>query len=319
MAARQELEKLNLALEMGNNVMLYLDDIQHCHPEFLQKFISLCDAQRKIEGVYQGQSKTYDLRGKRIAVVMAGNPYTESGEQFQIPDMLANRADIYNLGNIIGDSDKVFKLSYIENALTSNPVLQKLALKSHKDVHTLLMYIESGSLEGLNFEANHSQEEINEYSLVLRKLLAIRDVVLTVNQEYIRSAAMSDEYRTEPAFKLQGSYRDMNKLTEKVAPIMNEAELQTLILSHYESEAQTLTAAAEANLLKFKELTQTLSDEEATRWEDIKKAFAKNNVFRNMNSDDPMAQLLVQMTAFTDGVEGIRDILGTAINSNAQS
>ena len=36
---------------MGDNVMIYLDDIQHCHPEFLQKFISLCDAQRKIEGV----------------------------------------------------------------------------------------------------------------------------------------------------------------------------------------------------------------------------------------------------------------------------
>ena len=29
--------------------MIYVDDIQHCNPEFLQKFISLCDAQRKIE------------------------------------------------------------------------------------------------------------------------------------------------------------------------------------------------------------------------------------------------------------------------------
>lgn len=44
-AAREELHKLNLAFEMGDNVMIYLDDIQHCHPEFLQKFISLCDAQ----------------------------------------------------------------------------------------------------------------------------------------------------------------------------------------------------------------------------------------------------------------------------------
>lgn len=48
--AKQELEKLNLALEMGNNVMLYIDDIQHTHPEFLQKFISLCDGTRRIEG-----------------------------------------------------------------------------------------------------------------------------------------------------------------------------------------------------------------------------------------------------------------------------
>ena len=82
--------------------MIYLDDIQHCNSELLQKFISLCDAQRKVEGVYKGQSRTYDLRGKKVAVVMAGNPYTESGERFQIPDMLANRADTYNLGDIIG-------------------------------------------------------------------------------------------------------------------------------------------------------------------------------------------------------------------------
>ena len=102
MAAGEELEKLNLALEMGDNVMLYLDDIQHTNPEFLQKFISLCDAQRKIEGVYQGKARTYDLKGKKVAVVMAGNPYTESGGKFQIPDMLANRADTYNLGDILG-------------------------------------------------------------------------------------------------------------------------------------------------------------------------------------------------------------------------
>ena len=32
--ARKELEKLNLALEMGNNVMLYVDDIQHTTRSF---------------------------------------------------------------------------------------------------------------------------------------------------------------------------------------------------------------------------------------------------------------------------------------------
>ena len=126
-AAREELLRLNLAFEMGDNVMLYVDDIQHCHAEFLQKFISLCDAQRKIEGVYKGRTRTYDLRGRKVCVVMAGNPYTESGEMFRIPDMLANRADIYNLGEIIGDTQDVFEMSYLENCLTSNPVLNKLA------------------------------------------------------------------------------------------------------------------------------------------------------------------------------------------------
>ena len=170
---------------------------------------------------------------------MAGNPYTETGEKFRIPDMLANRADIYNLGDIIGNTEEVFKLSYLENALTSNKVLANLAGKSQQDVYSLLKLVETGSQESITFEGNHAPEELNEYSLVLKKLLRIRDIILQVNLEYIRSAAQAEEYRTEPPFKLQGSYRNMNKLTEKVMPIMNDEELQTLILTHYESEAQT--------------------------------------------------------------------------------
>src|SRR5690606_16247943 len=84
-AARRELEKIAFALAAGNNTLLYLDDIQHVSPELLQKFIPLCDASRTLNG--------HDLRGKRFAVCMAGNPYTESGSRFRIPDMLANRAD----------------------------------------------------------------------------------------------------------------------------------------------------------------------------------------------------------------------------------
>ena len=133
-SAREEVNKLNLALEMGDNVMIYLDDIQHCHSEFLQKFISLCDAQRKMEGVWNGKPKTYDLRGKKVCVVMAGNPYTESGGKFQIPDMLANRADTYNLGDIIGAHSGDFEASYVENCLTSNSVLSQLASRSQADV-----------------------------------------------------------------------------------------------------------------------------------------------------------------------------------------
>jgi len=73
-----------LALEMGDNVMLYLDDIQHTGAEFLQKFISLCDSTRRIDGIWKGKTKTYDMRGRKFCVVMAGNPYTESGETFKI-------------------------------------------------------------------------------------------------------------------------------------------------------------------------------------------------------------------------------------------
>jgi hypothetical protein len=128
-SAREEIEKLNLAFEMGDNVMIYLDDIQHTNPEFLQKFISLCDGTRKIEGVFKGEAKTYDLRGRKVAVVMAGNPYTEVGGKFQVPDMLANRADTYNLGDILGGHQEVFKDSYIENSLTSNATLARIAAR----------------------------------------------------------------------------------------------------------------------------------------------------------------------------------------------
>ena len=47
---------------------------------------------------------------------MADNPYPESGEAFFIPDMLANRADIYNLGDVLSGREASFARSYIENS-----------------------------------------------------------------------------------------------------------------------------------------------------------------------------------------------------------
>ncbi|MEK6239044.1 MAG: AAA family ATPase, partial [Planctomycetales bacterium] len=283
--AREEVEKLNLSLEMGDNVMIYLDDIQHCNPEFLQKFISLCDGQRKIEGVYKGNSRTYDLRGRKVVVVMAGNPYTESGDKFQIPDMLSNRADVYNLGEILGDSEDAFKLSYLENSLTSNPTLSKLASRGQQDVYAVVEMAEGRARDEVEFEGNYSLEELDEFVDVMQKLLKVRDVILAVNQEYIRSAAQADEYRTEPAFKLQGSYRNMNRIAEKVLPIMNQEELDSLITSQYENDAQTLTTGAEANLLKFRELLGWLNEEQAERWAGIQRTFRRNNLMQGVSGD----------------------------------
>ena len=100
----------------------------------------------------------------------------------------------------------------------ANPILARLAAKSQADVYPLLRLADTGDSTGLSFEANHSPEEISEYVAVLQKLLHLRDVVARVNEEYIRSAAQAQEYRTEPSFKLQGSYRNMAKLAEKCAP-----------------------------------------------------------------------------------------------------
>lgn len=303
-ASAEELQKLNLSFEMGNNVMIYLDDIQHCNPEFLQKFISMCDAQRKIEGVYKGKTKTYDFRGKKVSVVMAGNPYTESGEKFQIPDMLSNRADIYNLGDVIGDSEDVFKLSYLENSLTSNPILSRLVSRSLDDVHSVIEMVEKGSAEGLKFEVNHSAQELQEYAAVVKHLMTVRDVILAVNLMYIKSAAMSDEYRVEPAFKLQGSYRDMNKVGEKILPMMNDKEVSTIIHSHYENEAQTLTSNAEANLLKFKQLTKSATKEEKQRWSLILEKFTEKQKQMGYGKN---AQLVEGIDAIADNLKGIMD------------
>ena len=169
--AKEELLKLNIALKMGNNIMIYVDDIQHCNPEFLQKFISLCDGQRKIDGVYNGVGQTFDLRGKKVAVVMAGNPYTESGEKFRIPDMLANRADVYNLGDMLMENEEAFKLSYIENALTSNQVLSKLATNNPKDIYGFVEMAKGAKRENVTLEGNYSIDEINEYISVLEKAI----------------------------------------------------------------------------------------------------------------------------------------------------
>jgi MoxR-like ATPase len=317
--AREEVNKLNLALEMGDNVMIYLDDIQHCNPEFLQKFISLCDAQRKIEGVYKGRSRTYDLRGRKVAVVMAGNPYTESGDKFQIPDMLANRADIYNLGEIIGDSADAFEMSYLENSLTSNSHLNKLASRSQQDVYNIIKMAQNDSREGVELEGNYSIEELNEMVSTMQKLMRIRDVILQVNRQYIDSAAQANEYRTEPAFKLQGSYRNMNRMAEKVVPIMNDDELQSLILTNYENDAQTLTSDTESNLLKLREMLEILTPEEADRWKNMKRTFQQNIKMKGVGSDDKVGQVILQLSSFSDGLLDIRETLSKGVSQLAEA
>jgi hypothetical protein len=307
-AAVQEVEKINLAFEMANNVLLYVDDIQHTHPELLQKFISLCDGQRRVEGVWKGRTQTYDLRGKKFAICMAGNPYTESGEKFQIPDMLANRADIYNLGDILSGRDELFALSYIENTLTSNPILSPLAGRDLADVGRLVRMARGENVGADELEHSYSSVELEEVLSVLRKLLRVQQVLLAVNAEYIRSASMDDAFRTEPSFKLQGSYRNMNKLAEKVVAVMNDDELEALIDDHYQGESQTLTTGAEHNLLKLAELRGVLSSEKQRRWDEIKSAYQRVQSLGGAE-DDPATRVTGQLSLVTERLAQIRQTL----------
>ncbi len=286
--ARQELEKLNLGLAMGSNVMLYLDDIQHTHPEFLQKFIALADGTRRIEAVRNGEPFTCDLRGKRFAIVMAGNPYTESGDVFKIPDMLANRADIYNLGDVLSGNENLFAMSYLENALTANPLLQPLASRDPKDVQLLLRMADGEEVPGSAFSHAYSSVELNELVEVFRRMARARALLLKVNQAYIDSAAQQEAYRTEPPFKLQGSYRNMAKLAARITPLMTEAELDALLRDHYRGEAQTLTTGAEENLLKLAHMLGSATEEEQLRWGEIRDEFVRRRKLGGDEADGSM-------------------------------
>jgi hypothetical protein len=304
-AARQELEKLNLGLAMGSNVMLYLDDIQHTNPEFLQKFIALADGTRRIEGVWNGEPRSFDLRGKRFAVVMAGNPYTESGDVFKIPDMLANRADIYNLGDVLSGREALFALSYLENSLTANPALLPLSSRDPKDVHLLVQRAQGQDVASTAFSHPYGAAELDELTGLFQRLFRARDLLLKVNLSYIESAAQKDDYRSEPPFKLQGSYRNMTKLAAQITPHMRDDELDALLRDHYRGEAQTLTTGAEENLLKLAHLLGTPTPQERERWAGLCEEFVRQ---RKLGGDDAdgsvrIASSMLDVARAVDGLK----------------
>ncbi|MFF8466117.1 DNA repair ATPase [Streptomyces griseus] len=311
--ARQEIEKINFALEAGNNTLLYLDDIQHTSPELLQKFIPLCDATRRIEGVRDGEPRSYDLRGKRFAVCMAGNPYTESSERFRIPDMLANRADVWNLGEVLSGREDVFALSFVENALTANPVLAPLAARSRDDL-ALLVRLAGGSdpaARAEHLEHPYSAAELDRVLAVLRHLVTARDTVLAVNAAYIASAARTDATRTEPPFRLQGSYRNMNKIAERIVPVMNDEELSAVVDDHYAGEAQTLTTGAEANLLKLAALRGTLTPGQAERWAAITASYVRTQALGGPDGD-PMTRAVAALGLLADRIAAVETAIRRA-------
>ncbi|MBN8757574.1 MULTISPECIES: DNA repair ATPase [Variovorax] len=306
-AARQELEKLNLGLAMGSNVMLYLDDIQHTSPEFLQKFIALADGTRRIEGVWNGEPRSYDMRGKRFAIVMAGNPYTESGDVFKIPDMLANRADIYNLGDVLSGREAAFALSYIENSLTSNPTLMPLASRDPKDVQLLVQMAQGHEVPSSALSHAYSAVELEEIKTLLQRLFRARDLLLKVNLAYIESAAQQEAYRTAPPFKLQGSYRNMTKLAGKITALMRDDELDALLRDHYRGEAQTLTTGAEENLLRLAQLLGSPTPEESARWQVICEEFVRQRKLGGADVDGSqrIASSMLDVARAVDGLKPV--------------
>ena len=94
---------------------------------------------------------------------------------------------------------------------------------------------------------------------------------------------------------------------------MNADELQSLIVSSYEQDAQTLTTDNEANVLKFKEIMGILTPDEKERWDSIKYAFVESVRMQGMDSEDQAGQLMRQLASMRDGLESIRAVISRAI------
>jgi hypothetical protein len=94
----------------------------------------------------------------------------------------------------------------------------------------------------------------------------------------------------------------MNKLAERVLPVMNAAELEAAIDDHYRAESQTLTSDAEANMLKLAELRGTLTPVQQTSWTEIKDAYQRAQTLAG-NQEDPSVGALLHLADKLTAIE----------------
>ena len=96
----------------------------------------------------------------------------------------------------------------------------------------------------------------------------------------------------------------MAKLAEKIAPALNQKEVDALISDHYRGESQTLTTGARSNLLKLAEMRGILTPEEQNEWARIKDEFL---AIKRMggNDDDPMARMTGSLSLISDQLKAI--------------
>ena len=139
-----------------------------------------------------------------------------------------------------------------------------------------------------------------------------------MNQEYIRSAGQADEYRTEPPFKLQGSYRNMNRLAEKVVAIMNDDEVRALV------DGPLPGRVADAHHRRRGELPQVQGTDRRARrprrqarWDDIKKTFKRNLLAHGDDQSDPVGRVVSQLATFQSGLEAIQQTLESQLSRSS--
>lgn len=98
----------------------------------------------------------------------------------------------------------------------------------------------------------------------------------------------------------------MNKIAERIVPLMNDVELMKLIENAYENDSQTLTQGAEANMLKWKEIVGSLNEKEALRWKEIKEIFLKNKLVKG---EDKMGQAILNLVDLNEKLGVMTDVL----------
>ena len=76
--------------------------------------------------------------------------------------MLANRADIYNLGDTLSGREHEFSLSFIENSLTSNSYIAPLATRDMADLYNLVKIADGEQVATTELKHNYSQAEVND-------------------------------------------------------------------------------------------------------------------------------------------------------------
>jgi hypothetical protein len=99
----------------------------------------------------------------------------------------------------------------------------------------------------------------------------------------------------------------MNKISERILPIMSKKEVFDVIKKSYENDAQTLANEMEANILKFKEITDIWEGEnEKVRWKEIKSIFIKN---KKNNSNDRMKDIVKSLEVFNKNFNDMKEKL----------
>lgn len=103
----------------------------------------------------------------------------------------------------------------------------------------------------------------------------------------------------------------MNKIAQRIQPVMNDTGLAAVIDDCYTAEAQTLTTSAEANLLKLAELRGTLTTGQALRWAEVKTAYVRAQTLGGPE-DAPLTRAVGALGLLADRISAVESAINRA-------